>query len=109
MIVDLDERKTRDLYTIKLAGLPTYTYAKDLENLVTNIKGKHCFISRNKNDLLCNYAYIRFESKDDKEAALRIINLKYKDHKLFPTLVDDKTCYNCSNPKHILNKYNQKI
>jgi len=94
---------------VKLAGLPTFTYARDIQDIVTKMKGKHCFIPRNKNDRPCNYAYIRFASEDDRTNALAMIDLQYKDRKLYISSIDAKSCYNCGNPQHILNKCDKPI
>ena len=109
LYVDRDELKTRDLHVVKLAGLPTFTYARDIQDIVTKMKGKHCFIPRNKNDRPCNYAYIRFASEDDRTNALAMIDLQYKDRKLYISSIDAKSCYNCGNPQHILNKCDKPI
>ena len=101
---DPEEMKTRDLHILKLAGLPTYTYAKDIEEIVLNLKGKHCFIPRNKSDRPCNYAYIRFANAEDKANAQMKVDLKFKERPLFISNEDAKSCYNCGNPKHELIK-----
>ena len=100
--------KQRTNHIIKLAKLPLFIYAKDLQELIKQINGIYCFVSRNSDDYSCNYAYIRFKSHEDLVAAITSRELIFKGKKLYFTGTENKICYNCGNPNHELKSCKEK-
>ena len=68
------EEKNRN--SLKLTGLPFSTTAYDLNELLTKVDAKTCFIPRTKNQYgRARYAYVTFKTE---ETCLKMLNNKIK-------------------------------
>ena len=108
LLLSKEERERRKQFSLRLSGLHYQTSGYDLKEVMTQCKGKTCFIPavmiRGKYQR-CRYAYIHFSSQDDLVAA-RQINIEFKKgnagtRKLYWSKEDDRICNICGNPTHM--------
>ncbi|CAB4430191.1 unnamed protein product [Rhizophagus irregularis] len=103
-----EEREKRKQFSLRLSGLHYQTSGYDLKEVMTQCKGKTCFIPaimiRGKYQR-CRYAYIHFSSRDNMVAAKQM-NIEFKKgnagvRKLYWSKEDDRICNICGNPTHM--------
>ncbi|PKY58546.1 hypothetical protein RhiirA4_480544, partial [Rhizophagus irregularis] len=115
LMLSKKEREKRKKFSLRLSGLHYQTSGYDLKEVMTQCKGKTCFIPavmiRGKYQR-CRYAYIHFSSRDDMIAA-RQMNIEFKKgnagvQKLYWSKEDDRICNICGNPMHMAKDCNNK-
>ncbi|PKY47884.1 hypothetical protein RhiirA4_463284, partial [Rhizophagus irregularis] len=108
LLLSKEEREKRKQFSLRLSGLHYQTSGYDLKEVMTQCKGRTCFIPavmiRGKYQR-CRYAYIHFSSRDDLVAA-RQMNIEFKKgnagvRKLYWSKEDDRICNICGNPTHM--------
>ncbi|CAB4416076.1 unnamed protein product [Rhizophagus irregularis] len=108
LLLGKEEWEKRKQFSLRLSGLHYQTSGYDLKEVLTQCKGKTCFIPavmiRGKYQR-CRYAYIHFSSRDDLVAA-RQMNIEFKKgnagtRKLYWSKEDDHICNICGNPTHM--------
>ncbi|PKB93357.1 hypothetical protein RhiirA5_441511, partial [Rhizophagus irregularis] len=80
LLLSKEEREKRKQFSLRLSGLHYQTSGYNLKEVMTQCKGKTCFIPavmiRGKYQR-CRYAYIHFSSREDLMAA-RQMNIEFK-------------------------------
>ncbi|PKY35489.1 hypothetical protein RhiirB3_476196, partial [Rhizophagus irregularis] len=108
LLLSKEEREKRKQFSLRLSGLHYQTSGYDLKEVMTQCKGKTCFIPavmiRGKYQR-CRYAYIHFSSRDDLVAA-RQMNIEFKKgnagtRQLYWSKEEDRICNICGNPTHM--------
>ncbi|GET58278.1 hypothetical protein GLOIN_2v1783570 [Rhizophagus irregularis DAOM 181602=DAOM 197198] len=108
LLLSKEERENRKQFSLRLSGLHYQTSGYDLKEVMTQCKGKTCFIPavmiRGKYQR-CRYAYIHFSSRDDLVAA-RQMNIEFKKghagtRHLYWSKEEDRICNICGNPTHM--------
>ncbi|CAB5361707.1 unnamed protein product [Rhizophagus irregularis] len=108
LLLSKEEREQRKQFSLRLSGLHYQTSGYDLKEVMTQCKGKTCFIPavmiRGKYQR-CRYAYIHFSSRDDLVAA-RQMNIEFKKgnagtRQLYWSKEEDRICNICGNPTHM--------
>ncbi|CAB5392155.1 unnamed protein product [Rhizophagus irregularis] len=108
LLLSKEERENRKQFSLRLSGLHYQTSGYDLKEVMTQCKGKTCFIPavmiRGKYQRCC-YAYIHFSSRDDLVAA-RQMNIEFKKgnagtRQLYWSKEEDRICNICGNPTHM--------
>ncbi|CAB5388465.1 unnamed protein product [Rhizophagus irregularis] len=108
LLLNKKEREKRKQFSLRLSGLHYQTSGYDLKEVMTQCKGKTCFIPavmiRGKYQR-CRYAYIHFSSQDDLVAA-RQMKIEFKKgnagtRQLYWSKEDDRICNICGNPTHM--------
>jgi len=82
-----------------LTGLPLNTNQQQLQDFLSHIKAKSCFIPRDQQYRLRPYAFINFASLDDLDAAAAQ-SQKFKERSLFWMDPSAKHCHSCGAPGH---------
>ncbi|CAB5392161.1 unnamed protein product [Rhizophagus irregularis] len=80
LLLSKEEREKRKQFSLRLSGLHYQTSGYDLKEVMTQCKGKTCFIPAVMicgKYQRCRYAYIHFSSRDDLVAA-RQMNIEFK-------------------------------
>ncbi|CAB5342091.1 unnamed protein product [Rhizophagus irregularis] len=108
LLLSKEEREKRKQFSLRLSGLHYQTSGYDLKEVMTQCKGKTCFIPavmiRGKYQR-CRYAYIHFSSQDDLVAAKQM-NIEFKKgnagtRQLYWSKEEDRICNICGNPTHM--------
>ncbi|CAB5348524.1 unnamed protein product [Rhizophagus irregularis] len=108
LLLSKEEREKRKQFSLRLSGLHYQTSGYDLKEVMTQCKGKTCFIPavmiRGKYQR-CRYAYIHFSSQDDLVAA-RQMKIEFKKgntgtRQLYWSKEEDRICNICGNPTHM--------
>ncbi|EXX63038.1 hypothetical protein GLOIN_2v1885182 [Rhizophagus irregularis DAOM 181602=DAOM 197198] len=108
LLLSKEERENRKQFSLRLSGLHYQTSGYDLKEVMTQCKGKTCFIPavmiRGKYQR-CRYAYIHFSSRDDLVVA-RQMNIEFKKgnagtRQLYWSKEEDRICNICGNPTHM--------
>ncbi|GBC40447.2 hypothetical protein GLOIN_2v1783570 [Rhizophagus irregularis DAOM 181602=DAOM 197198] len=108
LLLSKEEREIRKQFSLRLSGLHYQTSGYDLKEVMTQCKGKTCFIPAvmiHGKYQRCRYAYIHFSSRDDLLAA-RQMNIEFKKgnagtRQLYWSKEEDRICNICSNPTHM--------
>ncbi|GBC34049.1 hypothetical protein GLOIN_2v1786507 [Rhizophagus irregularis DAOM 181602=DAOM 197198] len=108
LLLSKEECEKRKQFSLRLSGLHYQTSGYDLKEVMTQCKGKTCFIPavmiRGKYQR-CRYAYIHFSSQDDLVAA-RQMKIEFKKgnagtRQLYWSKEEDHICNICGNPTHM--------
>src|SRR5215216_308377 len=89
----------RQQFELKLTGLPLNTNQQQLQDFLSHIKAKSCFIPRDQQYRLRPYAFINFASLDDLDAAAAQSH-RFKEKPLFWMEPATKHCRSCGAPGH---------
>ncbi|CAB5389067.1 unnamed protein product [Rhizophagus irregularis] len=102
LLLSKEEREKRKQFSLRLSGLHYQTSGYNLKEVMTQCKGKTCFIPavmiRGKYQR-CRYAYIHFSSREDLMAA-RQMNIEFKKgnagaRKLYWSKEENRICNIC--------------
>jgi hypothetical protein len=98
---DLDPLQTtlRQQFELKLTGLPFNTDQRSLQEFLTQINAKSCFIPRDQQYRLRPYAFINFGTIEDLDAAAAQHH-KFKGNILYWMDPANKHCRKCGSPDH---------
>lgn len=98
----------RNSYVLKLTNIPFGTTSYDLEDIITAVNGKTCFLARRKNSYVrTRIAYVAFENEESMVNAMKT-NFALREKELFWTTVNTKTCNICGSPEHLAAKCEEK-
>ncbi|GBC31176.1 hypothetical protein GLOIN_2v1786507 [Rhizophagus irregularis DAOM 181602=DAOM 197198] len=108
LLLSKEEREKRKQFSLRLSGLHYQTSGYDLKEVMTQCKGKTCFIPAvmiQGKYQRCRYAYIHFSSQDDLVAA-RQMKIEFKKgnagtRQLYWSKEEDRICNICGNPTHM--------
>ena len=108
MTLTKELREQRQMFCLKLTGIPRGASARDLLVYLGNINAKTCFIPRNANNYnKLNYAYVNFLSDDDLVKASETHH-SLKGSPLYWVPADQQTCNFCGSPDHFAKGCNAK-
>ncbi|CAJ0637458.1 12051_t:CDS:2 [Entrophospora sp. SA101] len=98
----------RNCHVLKLTNIPFGTTSYDLEDVITAVGGKTCFLARNKNSYIrTRIAYVAFENEELMANAMHT-NYALREKELFWTTINAKTCHICGSPEHLAAKCEEK-
>ncbi|UZO11968.1 uncharacterized protein OCT59_003520 [Rhizophagus irregularis] len=100
-VMSEDKLHERTAYYIKLAGLPLNTSAFDLRGFMERYNVKYLDIPRNSRfNYPLRYCFVYFQNEEDFQIATKQA-FCFKEHQLYWTDVDMKTCHRCGSPEHL--------
>ncbi|CAB4445869.1 unnamed protein product [Rhizophagus irregularis] len=100
-VMSEDKLHERTAYYIKLTGLPLNTSAFDLRGFMEWYNVKYLNIPRNSRfNYPLRYCFVYFQNEEDFQIATKQA-FCFKEHQLYWTDADMKTCYRCGSPEHL--------
>ncbi|CAB4484354.1 unnamed protein product [Rhizophagus irregularis] len=100
-VMSEDKLHERTAYYIKLAGLTLNTSAFDLRGFMERYNVKYLDIPRNSRfNYPLRYCFVYFQNEEDFQIATKQA-FCFKEHQLYWTDADMKTCHRCGSPEHL--------